>query len=214
MVNKTALVLVADGTEEMEAVITIDVLVRASIKVTVASIKPEASGAEKEEAVTCSRGVRLVPDTHLSKLSLDSDHFDALVIPGGAPGAKAMAESPLVKQWVRAYFQPQQQQSRLVAAICAGPTVLQAAEVGQGWAITSHPSVKDQLAEYYRYKEGPSVVVSSDAGGEEEKSVAKGKLITSRGPGTAFAFALTIAERLVGKEVVDKIRGPMMMMHD
>ncbi|KAF9972760.1 hypothetical protein BGZ73_004038 [Actinomortierella ambigua] len=207
MVNKTALVLVADGTEEMEAVITIDVLVRASIQVTVASVKP---GAGPQDAVTCSRGVRLVPDTHLSKLSLGSDNFDALVIPGGAPGAKAMAESSLVQQWVRAYFE---NQSSVLAAICAGPTVLQAADVGRGWAITSHPSVKDQLAAYYRYNEGPSVVISNRSG-EEESSPAKGKLITSRGPGTAFAFALAIAEGLVGKETVDKVRGPMMMMHN
>ncbi|KAG0237115.1 hypothetical protein BGW41_000283 [Actinomortierella wolfii] len=225
MPNKTALVLVADGTEEMEAVITIDVLVRAGIKVTVATIHPPTGSSTLAAAadatvhatlptsassfVTCSRGVRIVPDTHLASLSLTSDKFDVLVIPGGAPGAKAMAESSLVHQWVRAYFhdEPFKHQS-LVAAICAGPTVLQAAGVAKGYKVTSHPSVRAQLEEFYKYEEGPNVVIS---GGAEEREQ---KLVTSRGPGTTFAFALTIAELLVGKEVADNVRRPMMMMHD
>lgn len=73
MTNKTAVVLVAEGSEEMEAVITIDILRRAGIDVTVASV-----GDQK--VVKCSRGVNIVSDTQLSSLSGD---FDAVILPGG-----------------------------------------------------------------------------------------------------------------------------------
>ncbi|KAG0035379.1 hypothetical protein BGZ81_008978 [Podila clonocystis] len=203
--KKTALVLIADGTEEMEAVITIDVLVRAGVDVTVASIKPDTS----IQPVRCSRGVKIVPDTLLSSLPLptvtDNDPspnlFSVLVVPGGGPGAQAMIASPLVHEWVQAHYK-----KALLAAVCAGPTVLKAANVARGAKVTSHPSVRTELDGYFHYQDnnvGKSIVVQDMDHG----------LITSRGPGSTFEFALAIVERLQGAKTVDEIRGPMMFSH-
>ncbi|KAG0017654.1 hypothetical protein BGZ82_000707 [Podila clonocystis] len=143
--KKTALVLIADGTEEMEAVITI--------------------------------------------------------VPGGGPGAQAMVASPLVHEWVQAHYK-----KTLLAAVCAGPTVLKAANVARGAKVTSHPSVRTELEGYFDYQDnnvGKSIVVQDTDHG----------LITSRGPGSTFEFALAIVERLQGAKTVDEIRGPMMFPH-
>ncbi|KAG0296360.1 Protein deglycase DJ-1zDJ-1 [Linnemannia gamsii] len=203
--NKTrALVLVADGTEEMEAVITIDVLVRAGIEVTIANTNPSESSAE---SIKCSRGVRIVPDTHLSALPLptpaDPDtsfYYDVLMVPGGGPGAQTMAASTLVHQWVQAHYA---KPGVLLAAVCAGPTVLKAAGVAQGAQVTSHPSVRDQLKDYFEYRDdvkGHEIVVKDE----------KAQLLTSRGPGSTFELALRIVEELKGKDVMESVRAPMM----
>ncbi|KAF9285959.1 Protein deglycase DJ-1zDJ-1 [Mortierella alpina] len=202
--KKRALVLIADGTEEMEAVITIDVLVRAGIEVTVASANASESTAE---SVKCSRGVRIVPDTHLSALPVptpsdaDTSHcYDVLMIPGGGPGAKTMAASPLVHQWVQAHYA---RPGVLLASVCAGPTVLKAAGVAKGARVTSHPSVKDELKDYFEYHDnlsGSAIVVKDE----------RHELLTSRGPGSTFELALRIVEELQGKEARDAVRAPMM----
>ncbi|KAF9431028.1 Protein deglycase DJ-1zDJ-1 [Podila epigama] len=190
--KKTALVLIADGTEEMEAVISIDVLVRAGLEVTVASIK----GNDVTEPVKCSRGVKIAPDTLLS--SLTPKLFNVLVIPGGGPGAQAMAASPLVHEWVQSHYQ-----KALLAAVCAGPTVLKASAVARGAKVTSHPSVHSELDDYFDYQDnyvGKSIVVHDT----------HHRVITSRGPGSTFEFALAIVEELQGVKVAEEIRGHMM----
>ncbi|KAG0319417.1 hypothetical protein BGZ99_005111 [Dissophora globulifera] len=201
--NKRALVLITDGTEEMEAVIAIDVLVRGGIDVVVASTNAVVSD---NASVRCSRGVQIVPDTHLISLPLPAEDpaddcttaFDLLFIPGGGPGAKAMAASPLVHQWVQAHFA---RPGSLVGAVCAAPTVLKAAGVAKGAKVTSHPSVRDELVDYFEYQDnvkGPEIVVKD------------GKLLTSRGPGSTFELALRLVEELRGKDVMESVRAPMM----
>ncbi|KAF9355794.1 hypothetical protein BGX26_006115 [Mortierella sp. AD094] len=207
--KKRALVLIADGTEEMEAVITIDVLVRGGIEVTVASTNPSESTSE---SVKCSRGVRIVPDTHLSVLPLPtllddfsnnsgSFYYDVLVIPGGGPGAQSMASSLLVHQWIQSHFA---KPGVLLASVCAGPTVLKAAGVAKGAEVTSHPSVREELQGYFEYRD--------DAKGEDGIVVKdeRCELLTSRGPGSTFQLALKIVEELRGKEAMESVRAPMM----
>jgi protein DJ-1 len=178
----SALVLLAQGTEEMEAVISIDVLRRAGIVVTVA-------GIDGDGPIRCSRGVMITPDAALS--SVDGA-FDVLVLPGGAEGAKRLAESPKVGELLK----EQDLSGRMVAAICAAPIALQAHGVFEGRKLTSHPSVKSIMEEWGRYSEHP---VEAD-----------GNLITSRGPGTAFAFALRIVGALTDAEQMVQVRAPMM----
>ncbi|KAF9916733.1 Protein deglycase DJ-1zDJ-1 [Lobosporangium transversale] len=209
--KKRALVLIADGTEEMEAVITIDVLVRGGIEVTVASTNPSESTSE---SVKCSRGVRIVPDTHLSALPLPTPspsstvtatddaslYYDVLFIPGGGPGAQSMAASPLVHKWIQAHIT---KPSVLVAAVCAGPTVLRAAGVAKGAQVTSHPSVKNDLQDYFDYRDdvsGSAIVVKDE----------KNRLLTSRGPGSTFELALKIVQEVRGKDVMESVRAPLM----
>lgn len=178
----TALVLLAQGSEEMEAVISIDVLRRGGIEVTVA-------GVDGAAPVRCSRGVTITPDAALE--SVDGE-FDVLVLPGGAEGAKRLAASSRVGELLR----EQERAGRWVAAICAAPIALQAHGVFQHYQLTSHPSVKGELEGWGDYSEHPVV--------------ADRKLITSRGPGTAFPFALRIVGTLTSAQRMVEVRAPMM----
>ena len=74
--GKTALVLITDGTEEMEAVIVVDVLRRAQVDVTLAGLGEDAS-----KAATCSRNVRITPDVSLKEAAV-KEHYDVIVLPG------------------------------------------------------------------------------------------------------------------------------------
>ena len=82
--NKKVLIGIADGTEELEAVTIIDVLRRAEIDVTVASVEP---GHE----VKCSRGVRLVADKLIGECV--AEDWDAIMVPGGMPGAQNLSDN-------------------------------------------------------------------------------------------------------------------------
>ncbi|ORY46879.1 DJ-1-like protein [Rhizoclosmatium globosum] len=179
------LVVVADGSEEMETVICVDVLRRAQIEVTLASV-----GAQ---VVTCSRNVRLHAD---AQLNLSDSDFDAVVLPGGLGGAKAFAENAALHTLLKAF----ESKGKLVAAVCAAPIALHPANIAKGKQITSHPSVKDQL-------------VAANWFGEykEDRVVVDGNLITSRGPGTSFEFALSIIKYLCGKEKAEEVAGPMVL---
>ena len=177
-----ALVLLAQGSEEMEAVISIDVLRRGGIEVTVA-------GVDGAAPVRCSRGVTITPDVALE--SVDGE-FDVLVLPGGAEGAKRLAASSRVGELLR----EQERAGRWVAAICAAPIALQAHGVFEHYQLTSHPSVKAELEGWGDYSEHPVV--------------ADRKLITSRGPGTAFPFALRILGTLTSAQRMVEVRAPMM----
>jgi protein DJ-1 len=180
--NPKALVLLAEGAEEMEAVISIDVLRRGQIDVTVA-------GIDGAEPVRCSRGVVIVPDVGIAEVD---GTFDVLVLPGGAEGAKRLAQSAKVGELLR----EQEQSGRWVAALCAAPISFPAHGVFRGRQLTSHPSVKSMLEGWGQYS--------------EHSVVADRNLITSRGPGTAFVFALRIVGTLTDAQRMVEVRAPMM----
>lgn len=177
-----ALVLLTQGNEEMEAVISIDVLRRGGIDVTVAGV--DGAGATR-----CSRGVVITPDRAIE--GVDGD-YDVLVLPGGAEGSKRLAESSAVGELLRKH----ESEGRWVAAICAAPIAFKAHGVFEGRRMTSHPSVKSVLEPWGTYS--------------ESSVVEDGKLITSRGPGTAFPFALRIVGALTDAETMAGVRAPMM----
>ncbi len=164
------LVLLAQGCEEIEAITVIDILRRAGIEVTSAGLD--------DLPVLASRGVMLLPDTTLD-LALHQN-FDMVVLPGGQPGTDNLKAD----KRVIALLQQMAQQGKYVAAICAAPSVLAAAGLLDGRKATCYPTCLDNF---------PKVNLQTAAVAED------GKLITSRGPGTAMDFALTLAERLVGK---------------
>lgn len=180
--STTALVLLAQGNEEIEAVIAIDVMRRGGINVTVA-------GVDGIDPVRCSRGVVITPDAGLGDIH---GEFDVIVLPGGAEGARRLAEAPAVGEVLR----NQEKAERRVAAICAAPVALKEHGVFQGHRMTSHPSVRAMLEDWADYSEH-SVI--------EDRN-----LITSRGPGTAFAFALRIVGALTDAERMVQVRAPMM----
>lgn len=164
------LVPLAQGCEEIEAVTVIDILRRAGITVVSAGLD--------NQPVRASRGVVLVPDTSLDAVLNDS--FDMIVLPGGQPGTDNLnADKRII-----ALLQKMAKQGKHVAAICAAPSVLAGAGLLDGKRATSFPK---SLEGY------PNINLQSSAVVED------GNIITSRGPGTAMDFALTLAERLVGK---------------
>lgn len=177
-----ALVILAPGTEEMEAVICIDVLRRGGIDVTVA-------GLDGTAPIRCSRGVVITPDIALDDVAAEPD---VLVLPGGAEGARRLAASKKLGDLLRA----QERSGRMVGAICAAPIALPTHGVFEGRKLTSHPSVRSMLEEWGEYSDHP---VEAD-----------GNLITSRGPGTAFPFALRIVGALTNAERMAEVRAPMM----
>ena len=185
--EKKALVILAPGAEEMETVITTDVLRRAKINVTVA-------GLDSSEPVECSRKVKIVPDTSLDE-AIKSGPYDVVVLPGGGGGSKKLSESDTVKQ----LLQSQEASGGFVAAVCAAPTALLAHGVAKGKQITSHPAVKQAMEESGQYTY------------TEARVCQDGTTITSRGPGTCFEFALSIVAALVGESVAKEIAGPMIL---
>ena len=166
---KTALVLFADGSEELEAITVVNILRRADISVTLAGLN--------DGALRGSRGVVLMPDTTLDA-ALHND-YDLIVLPGGQPGTNHLKADTRVLKLV----QQMAHHGKYVAAICAAPSVLATAGLLDGKQATCFPG---SLTPF------PMVIQQQVAVVED------GKLITSRGPGTAMDFALTLVERLAG----------------
>jgi 4-methyl-5(b-hydroxyethyl)-thiazole monophosphate biosynthesis len=171
-----ALVPLADGVEEMEAVIIMDVLRRAKWRVVGCGLRPGL--------VTASRGVLLQPDTEWDRI--DPLAFEVLVLPGGAGGTQALSDDARVLETVRRFVRDQ----RLVGAICAAPRVLKAAGVVGGRRITCHPSVRDAFGEH---------PISN------ERVVVDGRLVTSQGPGTTFEFALKLIALVDGPPAAEAV---------
>ena len=174
-----ALVFLATGFEEIEASTIVDILRRCNVDVTVVGLN--------KDVVEGAHGMRFVPDRYIDEVSLGE--FDAVVCPGGAPGYENLRKD----QRVLAMIKDAYRSNRLVAAICASPAVLSDAGILKDKICTIFPGMEDELRK---------------GGGrpKEDLVVADGKIITSMGPATAIPFALSVAERLVGKKVVENVR--------
>lgn len=172
------LVPLAPGCEELEAVTIIDLLRRAGIEVITAGLQPGT--------VRGSRGTVLVPDATLDD-ALDRD-YDMVVLPGGQPGARNLEHDPRIASLLRRMAQ----ENKYTAAICAAPKVLAAAGLLDGKRATAYPGTLDP-AHYPRVRL------------EQLAVVADGKVVTSRGPGTAMDFALELIELLAGADARTKV---------
>jgi len=167
------LVPLAQGCEELEAVTIIDLLRRADIEVVTAGLD--------NQPVKASRGVTLMPDTTLDE-ALNQD-YDMIALPGGLPGADNLNQDNRIQTVVKQMAD----NNKFTAAICAAPKVLATAGVLDGKHATSFPGSLDKL--------------QLDNTTLEMKAVVQdGKVITSRGPGTAMDFALALIENLAGSE--------------
>ncbi|PJF18815.1 hypothetical protein PSACC_01390 [Paramicrosporidium saccamoebae] len=175
-----ALVLIADGSEEIEAVTVVDVLRRADVNVTLAAVKDNLQ-------VHCSRHVVILADELLANIPDASAMFDAIIIPGGINGAKILSNRVLMEF---------ENSNKWIAAMCAGPTVLHAADIGKGKRATSYPLFKSRVEGHFEY--------------QEEDVVVHGKLITSRGPATAMLWAVIIAKELCGVEKAKEVSMQML----
>ena len=186
--SKKALVPIANGTEEIEAVCIIDTLRRAGTEVTVASV-------EATLQVTASRGTKLVADALIADCA--GTIYDCIAIPGGMPGAEHLRDSAILTALLHA----QRDAGRLYGAICAAPVVvLQYHGLLTGRASTCHPSFVSQLENPVHVEK--RVVVDG---------AVTGHCITSRGPGTAIEFALALIETLYGEEKAREIGTQMLV---
>lgn len=170
------LVPLADGVEEMEAVIIVDILRRAGWRVVTAALQ--------EGPVAASRGVRLVPDQLWD--ALDPQAFDVLMLPGGAGGAARLAADERVLATIREFARA----GKWIGAVCAAPLVLQAAGILAGRRVTCHPTVAAKLNSAPRL---PARVVVD------------GRLVTSQGAGTTFEFALKLVALIEGEDKAQAI---------
>jgi len=175
------LVPLAEGFEEVEALTVVDVLRRSEVEVVTAAVGTEATVAGKH-------GIPVVADQLLTAVA--DQAFDMVVLPGGVPGVPNLMEDATVAQVVRA----QAERGEWVCAICAAPAVLGNLGLLDDKRATIHPGWRDKLvAGEYR----------------EETVVRDGKVVTSRGPGTAMPFALTLAKLLVGEEKAGEVAAGM-----
>lgn len=171
------LVPLAPGVEELEAVTVIDLLRRAGIDVVVAGVEPGP--------IRASRGVVLLPDVLLTEIATET--FDLVVLPGGLEGSRRLAEN----DWVKEALERALAGGRRVAAICAAPEVLRRAGILQGRRVTSFPGAIAADDASYTYV--------------DESVVIDGPVTTSRGPGTAMDFALSLISQLSGDEARERV---------
>jgi 4-methyl-5(b-hydroxyethyl)-thiazole monophosphate biosynthesis len=172
------LVPLAQGSEELEAVTVIDLLRRAGIEVVVAGLE--------RGPVKGSRGTVLMPDTTLEEAL--RREYDMVVLPGGQPGATNLENDARLREFLKRMATA----GKYTAAICAAPKVLAAAGLLDGKRATSFPGAVE-IKQYPRVRLETLDVVTD------------GRIVTSRGPGTAMDFALELIELLAGREKRDQV---------
>jgi 4-methyl-5(b-hydroxyethyl)-thiazole monophosphate biosynthesis len=171
----------AEGFEEIEAVSLIDIMRRGGIEVTVAYL----AGEFASDLVTGANGITV--QAEISLTNVISDDYDMIVLPGGWGGTNRLAENGRVQELLKEFKDTE----KWVGAMCAAPYALHVAGV-LNHNYTCYPSVEEQIR-----KEGYT---------DQQKVVVDGKVITSRGPGTAICFALEIVRLLVGEESYNAVR--------
>ncbi len=173
----TVCVPLAKGFEEIEAVSLIDVMRRGGIEVIVAGVN--------ETLVTGANGITVQADTDIENVT--AEELDMVVLPGGWEGTHNLAENPTVQSLLK----EMKAKEKIVGAICAAPFALKAAGV-LSEHYTCYPSVEEQIG-----KEGYT---------DNEKVVVDGKVMTSRGPGTAICFGLAIVRQFAGEETYQGLK--------
>lgn len=176
--TKTALIVMADGFEDIEAVAPIDVLNRAGVAVTIAGLD--------NRPIKAAYGITLVPDVAIDEVN---GLYDCIIFPGGRKNAESLAASPRVVALVHSHYRAE----KLVAAICAAPShvLAEAADLLRGKHATGDPGFNDRLA-------ACGAIVTN-----EQVSV-DGNIITAKGPGAALLFALMLTEKLAGRSIADE----------
>ena len=174
---KKVAVFLAPGFEECEALMTVDLLRRAQLDTTMFSI-------HDTDTVTGSHNIIVKTDKKLNELN--NELFDCVVLPGGMPGTKYLMECKTVTDIVVEHYN----QNRLIAAICAAPSVFGELQLLQGKKATCFPGFENQL-------HGAEVL--------NQKAVTDGNIITAKGLGAAVEFAHAIITYLINQETADQI---------
>ena len=175
---KRVCVLLADGFEEIEGLTVVDLLRRAGVEVTTASITGELT-------IHGAHGIDVLAD----KLMEDVDYKvqDMVVLPGGMPGTLHLGKHKGVKEVLEQFYD----EKKYIGAICAAPSVLGNLGLLNGRKATSYPGFEEQL-------HGAEIL--------KEPVVVDDFIITSRGMGTAIDFALVLMAILIDEKKADEIR--------
>jgi 4-methyl-5(b-hydroxyethyl)-thiazole monophosphate biosynthesis len=177
-----AVLLLATGFEEIEAMSIVDTLRRADIEVVIAGLQ--------EGAIEGSRGVNVIPDRSIDEVALEE--FAAVILPGGSPGYINLGRDRRVRDLVTRAFE----EGRIVAAICGAPTVLADLGILKGKKATVYPGKETDLT-------GAEPV--------NERLVVDGTVVTSQGPGTAIEFGIKLIELLVGKQRAREVKDDLVV---
>lgn len=180
---KKAIVLLAKGFEEVEALTCVDVLRRGGVHCITCSINLDKDVAGCHEIHV--RANNILENT-------DADKYDALIIPGGMPGAANLRDNGEVIDLVKRFYN----ENKIVAAICAGPIVLKKAGIIENKKVTCYPGFEKELEPIHFSHD----IVVQD-----------GNLITSRGPATAMYFAFGILQNLADEDIVENLKKDMLL---
>ena len=173
----------ADGFEEIEAIAPIDILRRANINIQTVSI----SGTKE---VTGTHGIIIQADLLFTEV--DFSLSDMLILPGGMPGATNLnAHVPLKELLINQY-----KEGKVIAAICAAPLVLGGLGLLRGKSVTCYPGFE------------PKLIEATPSGGPVEVD---GNVITGKGPGLVFHFALSILKALKGDAVAEEVASGLLL---
>lgn len=178
-----ALMITTVGFEEIEAMAVADILRRAGIKLTIASLD--------FKLVSGAHDVLIKSDCLIDELP-DKD-YEMIILPGGEPGTTNLASDERVIETIQRFYDS----GKKVAAICAAPRILNNMGLLDGRKATSYPSTQPEMTQC-TYVTDPVVV--------------DGPITTSRGPGTAMAFAYSLVEQLKSKAVADQLRSGMLYL--
>jgi len=173
------IVPLAEGFEEIEAISIIDVLRRANIKVDVVGVEDEIVSGRNEVKILCDK---IISD-------VKPEDYDGIVLPGGNPGYKNLESNQQVINIIKAL----NNKGKLVAAICASPTILEKIGILEDKKATCNPGMKDKIKNFV-----------------DEKVVVDKNVITSQGPGTAIEFALEIV-RFINPNVYDQLKKDLLV---
>lgn len=179
------LVLLADGFEEVEAITPIDYLRRVNVEVDMISTKDDLK-------VRGSHGIEIMANKTLDEIKDTITNYQAVIIPGGLPGATNLRDDKRVTDLAREFHE----REKLVAAICAGPIVLHKAGILNNKKVTSYPGFEDDLVDA-KYKN--NIVVRDE------------NIITARGPAVAVYFALEIVEYLKGNNNKNELKKSILL---
>ena len=184
---KKAYVFIADGFEEVEAIFPSDIMRRAGVDVLLVS-------CGENTTVKGAHGIPVVCDVLLADVKA-APLPDAVILPGGLPGAENLADNDDVHDLVLAM----NDEGRIIASICASPALVFAKfGVLKGKKWTCYPGMEEETSSEDR------------EGWKAERVVVDGNLITSRGPGTAGEFGFKLVEELLDESTAQKLRKGML----
>ncbi|UJR13927.1 hypothetical protein I4U23_000932 [Adineta vaga] len=190
--SKKALVFVANGSEDIEVVATVDILRRGGIDVKLCSVEKNDT-----KSLTCANNIQIMPDLHVD--DVQGQEFDAVIVPGGSKGTEKIAACKKAGAILLDHYKSK----KIVAAICAGPTALSthlynADKNVRQHDITCYPDVANSLRKQFKSIQLDQTVVDSEVNNH--------RLITSQGPATAIEFGLKILSCLTDKKKAEEIR--------